>query len=442
MKEHRVWVVLGILVVLGLLGLMIGLGQPKMRGVAQFPSPLQTPTPVTIEPTPVDQSTPTPTAPSEDWPTLTPYPTEMVPPVPTPLPTPVVTPIPVAEPPFIPGLEDAVPQPFHIILREGNTVWMVNSDGSDKRFLIDTEDRAGLYLGHYPVQGIEGPPLRWGSVSPDGTRVALVVTDLWKPEYKGQPFGWNIYILDIETGEFRFLVEGREPVWSPDGTRLAYVRGGGLWVVDVKFGEGKELFSVEEGYWVIDVTWSPDGQRIAFLHQEASPGGIPEMLVAKADGNEELVQLIPSTVWPFGGAAWSYEGKRIFYVYAAKEPTALHFYDLWMIDTEKRTTVQLTTHTIVLSFRLHPKDRSYIVFAGTRPYEQSESSYNLWLISSDGTELHRLTSDPIDDLDPHWSPDGTEIVFRRSNEGIWVLNLIDGRLRQIYVGPADFEVTR
>jgi len=190
------------------------------------------------------------------------------------------------------------------------------------------------------------------------------------------------------------------------------------------------------------MAWSPDGHRIAFLHQEASLGGIPEMLVTKADENGELVQLIPSTVWPFWGAAWSSEGKRIFYVYAAKEPTALHFYDLWMIDTEKRTPVQLTTHTIVLSFMLRPKDRSYIVFAGTRPYEQSESPYDLWLISADGAGLHRLTSDPIDDFEPHWSPGGTEIVFRRGNEGIWVLNLIDGRLRRIYVGPADFEVTR
>jgi hypothetical protein len=172
--RHLISMLVGVVVLAGLaVGLAWLLG-PWGALPAQQISPVQTPT---LAPTALPVSTPVPTP--------TPYLTETPPPVHTPLPTPIVTSIPVTEPPFIPGLEDAVPEPFHIILREDNEVWMVNGDGSDRRLLIDTEDEAGLYLGHYPIQGIEGPPLRWGSVSPDGTKLALVVTDLWKPEYKG-----------------------------------------------------------------------------------------------------------------------------------------------------------------------------------------------------------------------------------------------------------------
>jgi len=356
-------------------------------------------------------------------------------------PTPVVTPIPLAEPPFIPGLEDAVPQPFHIILREGNKVWIVDSDGSDTRLLIDTEDRAGLYLGHYPVQGIEGPPLRWGSVSPDGTKLALVVTDLWEVEYKGQPFGWQIYLFDIQTGEFRFLVEGREPVWSPDGTRIAYVWGGALWVADVESGEGKELFSFEEGDWIIDITWSPSGHQITFLYQEGGMGGLLEMLMVNADGNEEAIQLLPSTGNLIGSPIWSPSGKVLYIIGERDAATARWFHNLWTMDADRSKQTQLTKETAVMSFAPSP-DGDWVVFSGGFPYEETSLSYNLWLFDTDGSCLLRLTQGTFSDYDPQWSPDGRQVLFRREDKGILVLNLADGSLMQVYQGSADFSVTR
>jgi Tol biopolymer transport system component len=393
----------------------------------QHISPVQTPTPAIL-------------------PTLTPYVPEALPPVPTPLPTPLVTSIPVATPPFIPGLEDAVPQPFHIILREGNAVWMVNSDGGDRRLLIDTEDKAGLYLGHYPLRGTEGPPLRWGSVSPDGTRLALVVTELWEVEYKGQPYGWQIYLFDVQTGDFRFLAEGREPVWSPDGTRIAYVgRDNGLWVADVKSGGVKELFPAAAGYWVTDMAWSSDGRQIAFLHSEAGLGAPVGALIINSDGRGEAIPLLSSTSiggWAFGFLRWSRDGRTILYVSGAGEHTGPETpFNLWAISIEGHQQTQLTTDIGIAGKALSP-DGAWIAFAGTRFYETGSYPYDLWLIHSDGGELYRLTDDPVSDLSPKWSPDGTHIVFSRGEEGIWMLNLIDGTLSQIFSNPVDFVVTR
>jgi hypothetical protein len=430
----------GLLALVALAVVLSWLVGPRGVRPAQQASPLQTPQPVN---TPTPTMYVEPTDPSGDWPTP--------PPVPTPLPTPVVTPIPVAEPPFIPGLEDVAPQPFHVILREGNKVRIVNSDGSDARLLIDTEDEAGLYLGHYPVQGIEGPPLRWGSVSPDGIKLALVVTDLWEAEYKGQPFEWNIYILDMETSEFRFLVNGREPVWSPDGTRVAYVWSGALWVADVESGEGKELFPAKEDYWVRDVSWSPDGRRIAFVHEVAPHGDMPEILVINADGGKDLVPLKVPELWAPAGLAWMPDGRRILFTFATKEPTGQWFYNLWMIDTASDNLVQLTTDTIIASFAVSPLAAEWIVFAGEFPYEKEPvppekapgPPPDLWLVSMKANEVLRLTCDlPGGRQAPRWSPDGTQIVFRQEGEGIWILNLANGRLRKVYPASADFSVTR
>jgi Tol biopolymer transport system component len=399
---------------------------------AQQVSPLETPT---LAPTVLPISTPIPTP--------TPYFTETPPPVPTPLPTPIVTPIPVAEPPFIPGLEGAVPESFHIILREDNEVWMVNSDGSDRRLLIDTEDEASLYLGHYPVQGIEGPSLRWGSVSPDGTKLALVVTNLWEPEYKGQSFKWDIYILDIQTGEFRFLVEGREPVWSPDGTRIAYVWGGGLWVVDVKSGERKDLFLAKEDYWVRDISWSPDGQRIAFVHEIAPHGQRPEMLVINTDESREPVSLKIPDLWAPEGLVWTLDGTSLLFTSAERDPeTAQWSQSIFKLNLNSKDLTRLTVDTTVSSFVPRPQDGDWIVFAGARHYEQTEFLYDLWLVSADGFTLRRLTSDLISGWGLRWSPDGTQIAFNRENGEVWVLNLVDGSLRQVYADSADFGVIR
>jgi len=408
---------LGLVALIALaLGLVWLLGTAKEGiWVGQQVSPIETPT--QPRPTPM----PGPTA------RLTPT----IPPVPTSLPTPVVTPIPVAAPPFIPGTEDKPTQPYKIVVRRENTLWVVNNDGTDRRLLIDTESQAGLYLRIIPWEDAEFVG-KW-SVSPDSARLALTVFARERMEYKGQRNPANIYILDVATGDLRFLVEGETPVWSPDSSRIAYVREGGLWVVDTATGKEGAIFSVEEEYAVEDLAWSPDEKKIAFSHGIASLGRTPEMLVADVEGSS-VVQLIPRTdYYAFGSLSWSPGGEHISYVsHVGKHTGPLLSPNLWMTTSDGTEQTQLTKDMLASGVPRWSPDGRWIAFVGTQHYAEPEPFYCLWLVRVDGSGLRRLTRDPISH--PYWSPDGTQSIFQRAEQGIWTINLSDGNLKQVYPG--------
>ena len=88
------------------------------------------------------------------------------------------------------------------------------------------------------------------------------------------------------------------PVWSADGTRLAFDSDSGLIVADVTGGQVRTLFP----YHVAAFVWSSDGLRIAFGSE--SPAGL--FIADVASG--AVQSLFPEKVT---GLAWSPDGTRI-----------------------------------------------------------------------------------------------------------------------------------
>jgi dipeptidyl-peptidase 4 len=106
----------------------------------------------------------------------------------------------------------------------------------------------------------------------------------------------DLYLFALDTRKLRRLTrteaEEEAPSFSPDGSRIAFVRGFDLYAIDVATdretrlttdGEenvtlngvndwvyGEEIWDREpEGYW-----WSPDGSRIAFYRFDETPVGV------------------------------------------------------------------------------------------------------------------------------------------------------------------------
>lgn len=140
-------------------------------------------------------------------------------------------------------------------------IWKMAVDGSKSIQITKTQ---GQYADLCP------------SWSPDGKKIAFKRTKL---QSGMEPFNedYGIYIIDSSGGEPDLLTSIKDkiiysPVWSPDGTMIAYLTGEPptlrsnptMNVVNVSTGESKVIGKVPAVNVNIELAWSPDSKRIAF----------------------------------------------------------------------------------------------------------------------------------------------------------------------------------
>jgi dipeptidyl aminopeptidase/acylaminoacyl peptidase len=132
------------------------------------------------------------------------------------------------------------------VREDRNRIVVVNADASGRRVLVDQDVPVGL-----------GAPA-W---SPDGTRIAYVRTPL-QPGSTGR-FSFEVWVIGADGADATRLFhgdccigDGSGPVWSPDGTRLAFfddvdVRYGRLLVVNADgSGSPKRVDELEFDGWL------------------------------------------------------------------------------------------------------------------------------------------------------------------------------------------------
>jgi TolB protein len=177
--------------------------------------------------------------------------------------------------------------------------------------------------------------------SPDGTHIAVsAIGD------GGSPPG--IFILDPLTGAVRPVTanpypghQDKEPDYSPDGTRIVFVRDrqlteagaandqSALFVVNVD-GTGLHRLTRWGGGLTGTPSWSPDGTTIVFRGSSAygtsdSPG---QLFLIRPDGSH-LRQLTSeknaNSYWP----SWSPDGTRIVFTRYVFDSPAQRLYTIW-----------------------------------------------------------------------------------------------------------------
>lgn len=91
---------------------------------------------------------------------------------------------------------------------------------------------------------------------------------------------------------------------------------------------------------------------------------------------------------------------------------------------------RVTTDPGLTGYPALSPDGTLLAYASDRA---GDGQLNIWIRQLAGGEPFRLTSGDVDDLDPSFSPDGSQIVYR-SERGIYAVSVVGGEPRQLVNG--------
>ena len=259
----------------------------------------------------------------------------------------------------------------------------------------------------------------------------------------------EIWVVDVTSTRRRRLTRNPlgddSPAWSPDGSRIAFVRNAyGMGEIYVMNADGtKKRRLTRNRAFDAGPVWSPDGRRIAF---RSDRNGQTAIYTMNADGSDQT-KLTRSTT-PQGGPTWSPGGSRIAFV-AFKQalgtggPTEIRVVDVDGND-ERRLTHAGTQD---MEPAWSPDGRHIVFTRGFLRFSRSDQRYDLtrseiWRVSADGTNVRRLTRTrkEIEDFFPAWSPDGRRIAFvsdRTGSRDIYVMDRNGRALRRLTRAPGE-----
>jgi len=261
----------------------------------------------------------------------------------------------------------------------------------------------------------------------------------------GEHGGLIVYFSDPEEEELRILtlrvvsadgsfdtgltfspIGDKQPNWSPNGQRIAFVRylqdNEEIYIMDISGGLAR--LTDDPG---IDnhPDWSPDGKQIAFT---SSRDGDFDIYVMEIDGSG-LLNLTNTTDIDEAHPDWSPDGKQIAYTgFRDGNP------DVYVMNADGSGSQRLTDKPGRDVSPAWSPDGQLIAFTSER-----DGNQELYIMSADGSEQTRLTNNPYQDGYPAWSPDGSKIAFTHNPEwepDIYLINADGSGLTRLTDSPA------
>lgn len=301
--------------------------------------------------------------------------------------------------------QSRVPDPFGLA-RNGVTV--TSRDGD--LFLIDnvsTESR--LIPGG--EEGFDFSPI----FSRDGTRMVFLRSDGPLPETG--PAILTLHVANADGSEVRPVTPPTKAIdwfdWSPDGTRIAYMAFGGLYVVDVAEGKPRQIKNTGPIHYP---TWlPPDGTEIVYRREAASPGIYA--VAADGTGKPRPLSTQPATNrFDYHAIAISPDGAHVTFT-RWSEAGLPRVYAL-KIATGKETVFPMSEGVGQRGTATYSPDGTLVAYA--RIF--GAGGFELVVADADGSGNERTVGArkpaPLGEVPASWAftPDGTALMVRYGDD--------------------------
>lgn len=253
-------------------------------------------------------------------------------------------------------------------------------------------------------------------ITDDGKWVAYTVSTSSLKEDKTET---RIWMTPAEGGDAIVMTAEKQssshPRWSPDGKYLAFLskRGEGktqVWLLNRMGGEAQQLTEAIQD--VEDFAWSPDSKRMVLVLQDPSPEELDEAKTKPGiDTKEkEANPKKPKTPRPVVIDRYRFKTDTIGYL----DHRRTHLY---VLDVATKAVTQVTSGDFDDHQPAWSPDSKLLAFSSNRSTPDPDRTYdsNIWVVAADNTDkgahLTQVTTNPGEDEQPSWSPDGRWIAY-------------------------------
>jgi dipeptidyl aminopeptidase/acylaminoacyl peptidase len=259
-------------------------------------------------------------------------------------------------------------------------------------------------------------------ITADGKWVAYTVSTMSLKEDKTET---RIWMAPAAGGDATVMTAPKEssshPRWSADGKYLAFLskRGEGktqVWLLNRMGGEAEQLTEAIQD--VDDFAWSPDNKRIVVVLQDPSPEELEEAKAKEKEkekpGSEakdkEAKSGKPKTPRPLVIDRYRFKTDMVGYL----ERRRTHLY---VLNIATKAVTQVTSGDFDDNQPAWSPDGKLLAFTSNRSTPDPDRNYNsdVWVVAADnsdkGAHLTQVTTNPGEDAEPSWSPDGKWITY-------------------------------